>query len=168
MPFCALATEYYVSEITLNPGQQVKVYLPDMYVEAMNNYGGGYPYSWSSDNQNICTATGYKSRTFCNIYAKAVGDTKIHYHGEYYRNGVIYDYDCYWDIKVIAAGNNGDCNPACSRHQIYYRLDCGHQPCVLVVSLLSLRNCRAHLGRSGRLLCWPPELCPSVLRPSVV
>lgn len=108
MPFYALATEYYVSEITLNPGQQVKVYLPDMYVEAMNNFGGGYPYSWSSDNQNICTATGYKSRTFCNIYAKTVGDTKLHYHGEYYRNGVIYDYDCYWDIKVIATGNNGD------------------------------------------------------------
>ena len=97
MSFMSLPSlaEYYVSEVTLSPGQQTKIYLPDMYLEAMTRYGSGYPYSWSSDNSSVCTATTYRSRTYCNIYAKSVGTTKIHYHGEYYRNGVIYDYDCY-------------------------------------------------------------------------
>ena len=108
MPLTTKATEYYVSEVTLSPGQQTKIYLPDMYVEAMTRYGSGYPYTWSSDNSSICTATTYRSRTYCNIYAKSVGSTKIHYHGEYYRNGVIYDYNCYWDIKVTSSGGSGE------------------------------------------------------------
>ena len=110
MSFMSLPSlaEYYVSEVTLSPGQQTKIYLPDMYLEAMTRYGSGYPYSWSSDNSSVCTATTYRSRTYCNIYAKSVGTTKIHYHGEYYRNGVIYDYDCYWDVKVISSGSEGD------------------------------------------------------------
>ncbi len=43
LPFSVMATEYYVSEVTLSPGQQTKIYLPDMYVEAMTRYGSGYP-----------------------------------------------------------------------------------------------------------------------------
>ena len=108
MPLATKATEYYVSEVTLSPGQQTKIYLPDMYVEAMTRYGSGYPYTWSSDNSSVCTATTYRSRTYCNIYAKSVGSTKIHYHGEYYRNGVIYDYNCYWEIKVTSSGGGGE------------------------------------------------------------
>lgn len=108
LPFSVMATEYYVSEVTLSPGQQTKIYLPDMYVEAMTRYGSGYPYTWSSDNSSVCTATTYRSRTYCNIYAKSVGSTKIHYHGEYYRNGVIYDYNCYWDVKVESSGGGGE------------------------------------------------------------
>ena len=108
LPFSVMATEYYVSEVTLSPGQQTKIYLPDMYVEAMTRYGSGYPYTWSSDNSSVCTATTYRSRTYCNIYAKSVGSTKIHYHGEYYRNGVIFDYNCYWDVKVEPSGGGGE------------------------------------------------------------
>lgn len=110
MSFMSLPSlaEYYVSEVTLSPGQQTRIYLPDMYVEAMNRYGSGHPYNWLSDNSSVCTATTYRSRTYCSIYAKSVGTTKIHYHGEYYRNGVIYDYDCYWDVKVVSSGGEGD------------------------------------------------------------
>lgn len=102
MPSVSNATSYYGGEIEIKMGEMKTVNLGEALAEAMNQFGAGYPYSWKSSNTSVIT-TSMPGRTKCTIYCCGFGTTTLKYHGEYYRNGVIYDIDCSWDVTVVSS-----------------------------------------------------------------
>lgn len=112
--FTSVSAEQFIGNITLKQGERLRLNLSSAYQDIMTRYGRGYPYSWWSENTNICTATSYRTKTYCEIYANGIGTTQIHYTGEYYSGGVIYEYTCYWFINVEAGegGSGGGTTPS--------------------------------------------------------
>ncbi len=106
-PFASVSAEQFIANITLKQGERLRLNLSSAYQDIMTRYGRGYPYSWWSENTNVCTATSYRTKTYCEIYANGIGTTQIHYTGEYYSGGVIYEYACYWFINVEAGEGGG-------------------------------------------------------------
>ena len=106
IPSTAHATKYSGGTIELYLTQQQRVNLSEMLAEAMNQFGAGYPYSWKSSNPEVFRTT-MPSRTHCNVYACGIGTAELTYHGEYYRNGTIYDIDCVWTVNVTIKNNGG-------------------------------------------------------------
>lgn len=98
--FSSASAEQFIANVTLKQGERTRLTIPNAYQTILANYGSGYPYSWWSDNTYVCTATSYRSKNFCEIYANSVGTTEIHYKGEYYSGGVHSELTCYWFINV--------------------------------------------------------------------
>lgn len=115
VPFSSASAEQFIANITLKQGESKRLNLSDAYQSIMSKNGSGLLYSWKSDNSNVCTATSYHSRIFCEIFGNSVGTTEIHYKDEYWSGTNIIEYSCYWFINVEpreGGGNGGGITPS--------------------------------------------------------
>lgn len=107
VPFSSASAEQFIANITLKQGERTKLNLSSAYQSIMTSYGSGLSYSWRSDNSNVCTATTYRTKIYCEIFANSVGTTEIHYKGEYWSGTNIIEYTCYWFINVEPGEGGG-------------------------------------------------------------
>lgn len=101
-PLLPLSTHaaYYMGEITIQKGTSQRVELGEIGYDLMKRYG--YDKQWNSINTSTISIIS-KYKTYCTIRANNVGTTKLNYTG-YYRNGIVSEYECYWDVVVISGG----------------------------------------------------------------
>ena len=83
VPFSSASAEQFIANITLKLGERKELNLSSSYQSIMINYGSALPYSWKTDNDNICSVSSI-TRIGCYIYAKSIGTTEVHYKGEYW------------------------------------------------------------------------------------
>jgi hypothetical protein len=105
-PFSSASAEQFIANITLKKGERTALMLSSAYQSIMISYGSALPYSWKTDNDNICSVSS-PTRIDCNIYAKSVGTTYIHYKGEYWSGTNTIEYSCYWFINVEPKDDGG-------------------------------------------------------------